>query len=178
MLENFRDPLDSPAPAWLVNNSLRARVGVSVGSLDASPELNLVNNIVHGASSAMSIESEFGGPQTTLKNNDFIARDCLVSVELSPSDSPPTCVASLAALAACAWDGCASASGNLRVSPHYDAAGSLRIAPGSPCIDAGTTPNSFGGAWVAGFAALLSPDVNGDARPSGAAWDIGSDEVP
>jgi hypothetical protein len=177
-LENFRDPLDSPAPAWLVNNSLRGRVGVSVSSLDASPELNLVNNIVHGVNAALSIEAEFGGPQTALKNNDFIASDCLLSVNPTSSVDPPICVASLAALAACTWDGCTSALGNLRISPHYDVAGSLRVAPGSPCIDAGTTPNSFGGAWVAGFAGLLSPDVNGDVRPSGAAWDIGADEVP
>ena len=70
--------------------------------------------------------------------------------------------------------GWAATPGNIDADPLFaaprpaseapTAAGDYRIAPASPCVDAGAT-------------AAPSSDISGDPRPQGGGYDIGSDEV-
>ncbi len=59
-------------------------------------------------------------------------------------------------------------SGNINLDPQFInvAGGDYHIAGGSPCVNAGDP------------AASLGVDFDGDARPGGAGYDIGADEVP
>jgi hypothetical protein len=58
--------------------------------------------------------------------------------------------------------------GNIEENPLLvgDAAGSLQLAPGSPCLDAGTTDGA------------PTTDLNGNPRPAGAGVDMGAYEGP
>ena len=54
--------------------------------------------------------------------------------------------------------------GNIDSDPVFFEGGDHHIAPASPCVDAGTDAGIY-------------EDIDGDARPQGAGYDMGSDEV-
>jgi hypothetical protein len=58
------------------------------------------------------------------------------------------------------WTG----NGNINVDPLFVGNGDYHLQAGSPCIDAGTAEGA------------PTSDIDGDSRPQGAGYDIGSDE--
>ncbi|HPQ71408.1 MAG TPA: DUF1565 domain-containing protein [bacterium] len=71
---------------------------------------------------------------------------------------------------ACEWRECESAVGNIAQEPMLTGDYYAHLAEGSPCIDAGIDPTP----WYDRPEVFY--DFEGDARPSGAGWDIGMDE--
>jgi hypothetical protein len=122
----------------------------------------LVNNILNWI-------FMIGGGTLLLQHNDVWDDEagCL----LHNHDSLET-IYTVEELNACAWQGCVAAAGNLSDDPALadPANGDYHLTLGSPCIDFGVDPAT----WYSGDLAAF--DFEGDARPSGAGWDIGADE--
>ncbi len=59
----------------------------------------------------------------------------------------------------------AAAAGNINADPLFVGSGDYHIQAGSPCIDTGSATGA------------PSDDIDGDSRPQGAGYDMGSDEA-
>jgi hypothetical protein len=157
---------DLAATFALLNNSFKGSSAFVIDGIPAA-EVIAVNNLLHatGPNAWVVDTGEFGGVPSTLFNNDVVASACLVYYP-----ETAVCVASAASLNACTWDWCTDAEDNISVPPQYGSSQILKLLPGSAGIDAGRSPAP----WYSG--SLLSTDLEGTPRPSGAAWDIGADE--
>ena len=156
----------------IAGNSLRGSGGVSMMVGDGG-NVQLLDNLIDASATGIDINVDLTSPAVVVRNNDILGATALLSVQ-PPFGGAPVAVTSASAVNACGWDSCSAASGNISAAPLYDPVGDLRVLASSPCVNAGIDPTVAAGA----HAALLTPDINGDSRPSGVAWDIGSDEVP
>ncbi|MCZ7586432.1 MAG: hypothetical protein M5R36_25605 [Deltaproteobacteria bacterium] len=74
------------------------------------------------------------------------------------------------AINACQWNGCVDASDNISARPDFTAPDDFHLSADSACVDAGVDPSPWDLEGRSDF------DLDGDARPFGAAPDIGADE--
>ncbi len=125
----------------------------------------LTNNIISGGSGSGNSYGINNFGVVTLANNDIWGADMDCMIFHSGGEAN-----TIVEVNACAWTGCAEASGNISDDPLFDVDG-YHLTDSSPCINTGIdpVPDYIG----AGFVDL---DFEGDARPYGAGWDIGVDE--
>jgi hypothetical protein len=133
---------------------------VTTGSAPPTGPLGIVrNNIFHPGACTTRYdveEASAGADPRLLQNNDFFfqaAGDVLYRDEATTN---LTTVSGVNALTA------TMASANISVNPAWNATFHLMV--GSPCIDVGVATGA------------PATDIDGDARPNGAGFDIGADE--
>jgi hypothetical protein len=149
-----------------------AAVALTIGGCCGSYTVfgRIANNILVGGKGAARygvFESQTGGktahPEALLNNDFFIAsptaQDALYAFWNGTVTSPKTTIADVNAMAA----QLGIVSGNIEGDPLADA--TWHLSTGSPCIDTGTATDAPAG------------DLDGEARPKGAAHDIGPDEA-
>ncbi len=134
-------------------------------------ELILLNNIIelHERSTEATgvyASSLYGqSPRLTVRNNTF---DLPWGMMLLQSNYTECFNATQ--VNACAWAGCDEAGDNLAGHAGLQGIYDGHLVADSMCIDAGLDPSP----WYGG--AEIYVDMDGQARPHGAAWDIGMDE--
>jgi len=147
------------------NNLIFGGAGlVSIG-LNLGGEALLVNNIILsgvGLAQAMAINSGQDA-QVTLQHNDLLSNGALI-------ETPYRTITDIESVNRCNWLQCAESAGNISAQALFVSEEDRHLAPGSPCIDAGGNPHT----WI--DLDLVDYDFDGDPRPWGAGWDIGSDE--
>lgn len=182
-----------PGIGFAVHNALFGGRGIngSRGVLSNSP-LDLVDNVIGDRTStpldwskrpietAVALDVGFAST-TTLQNNLFF------SLVYTNEPNPPNVAANrhvfshskvtttfldlIGDVNTCTWTGCKASSANIVGDPGFvDAATNFHLAPGSACIDKGTSPN----ASMTGGLGLL--DVDRELRPKASGFDIGVDE--
>lgn len=157
------------ATVFVANNYVHGGLGanyahaITIGEATAT----IVNNIIDPGEALVQKShgirvSSLG--TTTVVNNDIhgATADCLLR------DGGNTCINNLNTINACSWSGCGGAQGNLSVAPMLVGGGDYHLLTQSPLVDAGVDPSAYG--------FPVGRDIDGDARPAGAGWDIGPDE--
>lgn len=139
--------------------------GVDLTAAEAPAALALESTIVAASPTASDFAcvEVSAGARVSLRANDLFAggegQCALVSAE--------GC-ATQATIAACGFSGCAASASNVYVVPGFEDA-ERHVQATSACVDAALPITT-------GPTALFARDMDGDARPQGAAYDIGADE--
>ncbi|MCZ7583409.1 MAG: hypothetical protein M5R36_08800 [Deltaproteobacteria bacterium] len=161
--------------AILVHNTIHAR-GAVLGEgvvyqflLLPLTQLTLVNNIIVADQTtlryAVVASDLLGTDRLTFVANDFSAAGAFLPVAVGTDIfTDPIDVNT------CAWPLCKEAYANTGNDPLFAATGDWHLGPASPCLDTGEDPTP----WA--DPASWRRDIDGDARPSGDAPDIGADE--
>jgi hypothetical protein len=123
-------------------------------------DLLLVNDILDGPS---GVDVEYGGRAALYGNDVYGAGATCLASSLG-------CVAStVSALNGCTFTGCQGAASNFSSNPVLTGTGPAeRLGAGSPCIDVGLDPRTYG--------VGVPTDIDGQARPHGTKPDVGHDE--
>ena len=140
--------------------------GVRVMASDAFTRVTAVNNIVAADPAAAAFacfEVPAARAMLALEGNACSAMSAGCFLTEGAGCVPHAEVTS------CAFDACTSSTGNIVGDPGFSDA-ARHLAAGSICVDAGVATD----ARVP--SALVSSDVDGDARPLGVGRDIGADE--
>jgi hypothetical protein len=140
---------------------LRARASMFSYAAEAEydADLVLVNDIIDGPA---GVDLEYGGRAALYGNDIYRAgATCLVTGS--------GCVATAADVNGCAFTGCQGALANFSADPLLSGTGAAeRLGAGSPCIDVGLDPGTYG--------VKVPLDIDDDARPHGTKPDVGHDE--
>jgi hypothetical protein len=156
--------------AILINNSIHGGSGNISYGVGIVGKAIMVNNTIHVGSGLQNAGLFIREGRADLINNDIwgATMNCMVfNIDYYPNG---TCEAyTLIGLNLCFWTGCDQSSGNISTDPLSDVDG-VHLTAASSCIDTGIDPTP----WYAG--GLADFDIDGDARPYGAGWDIGADE--
>ncbi|NLH50434.1 MAG: hypothetical protein GX444_17790 [Myxococcales bacterium] len=157
---------DQVSTVTLIGNLLTTAASDLGGGAYLQGNAILINNIIYAA------EDDFTYALRTLYGtHTLVANDLKCGTTpcfLLWANAGP--VLSIDGVNACGWEGCDLSTGNFAAEPEFDSAAYPHLLAGSPCIDAGVDP----GTWYDGADAYL--DMDGDARPQGAAFDVGPDE--
>ena len=156
----------------LVNNTLIGGDAQNAFGLDIqNSNVIAINNIIDpgsGTTSCTGVRITTSPTAVSLINNDIWGADMTL---LMLSDAAP--LTEIDDVNDCAnWAGnCAQTAGNISNNPGFvnPGAADYHINDAS-CVDAGADPAT----WYTGT--LADTDFEGDARPTGAGWDIGMDE--
>ncbi len=173
--------LSSSDTSFVAGNDIFGGTGSnrSVGVYDAG-KMKLTNNIIDSGSGADSrgffhaVADVNAHPAILAANNIWGAdMNCMVWHYYVHGVANECQAYTIEEVNACAWGNCGESSGNISDDPLFvdSGSGDYHLQNGSPCIDAGVDPvPDYIGAGYTDF------DFDGDARPYGAAWDIGADE--